>query len=119
MVVNAVFRAFVMMSLWNWFVTVVFNVSNISFLNVLGFSLLISLFSDSGNFSVEDRRWRVLMTAVEYCVPQERHQALREHIKDEFGDETTMLWHAFITSFFGYATALVLGFVVHLFAQVA
>jgi|SRR6516165_3167185 len=40
-----VFRSVVLMFLWDWFVTEVFHVSPISFLQVLGLNLVLSIFT--------------------------------------------------------------------------
>ena len=90
---SGVFRAFVLMNLWNWFVTAVFHIPAISFLQVWGISLVIGLFSfDSNRFVTEQKRWNVLMTTLEHCVPEDKKEDLRQELKDNLGDEMTDVW---------------------------
>lgn len=115
-VLSGIFRAFVLMNLWNWFVTTVFHLSDISFLQVLGISLVISLFSyDSDRFVQEDKRWNVLMATLDHCVPDENKEILREELKSNFGDELADMWSTIGGSLIGYAITLGFGFLIHLF----
>lgn len=118
MILSGIFRAFVLMNLWNWFVTAAFHVSEISFLQVWGISMVISVFSyDSDKYVQEDRRWKVLMATLEHCVPENEKEVLRQELKDDFGDEMTNMWSSVGGSVMGNAVVLVMGFVIHLFAR--
>src|SRR2546425_585128 len=77
-----VFRAFVLMNLWNWFVTTVFHVSEISFLQVLGLSLVIQLFAGDSDHFGEKFQWDILMRTLEHCVPDDKKQALKEELQE-------------------------------------
>ena len=113
-ILGGIFRAFVLMNLWNWFVTEVFNVSQISFLQVLGISLVISLFSsNSEKFTEEERRWAVLMTTLQRCVPEEQREALKEELKD-LGDDIGALWGTIGGEVVGSTIVLCFGFLIHL-----
>jgi hypothetical protein len=62
------FRAFVLMLMWNWFVSPVFHTANISFWQVLGLLWLVQVFVGEGEEDLdENRRWErlfaILITA--------------------------------------------------------
>src|SRR3989442_6521097 len=111
---GGVFSAFVLMNLWNWFVTTVFHVSEISFLQVLGLSLVIQLFTGDHNQFGEKFKWDILMRMLEHCVPDDKKQALKEELKEVeegFGLELGLM----IFSQLSTTTAVLgFGFVIHL-----
>src|SRR5271157_5001921 len=85
MLVGGVVRAFVLMNLSNWFVTAAFHVSDISFWNVYGISLVIGMFSSEHEKVVqEERRWSRLMMVLNYCVPEQVKPEMIQELKEEF-----------------------------------
>lgn len=119
MLVSGVFRAFVLMSLWNWFVTVAFHVSDISFWNVYGISLVIGMFTtDSSKYLHNEQKWDRMMTILNYCVPEGVKPEMMETLNEEFGEnsELRLLGLTIGGDFFGCAVVLGMGFVVHVLA---
>jgi len=113
-ILGAIFRAFVLMNLWNWFVTTAFHISEISFLQTLGISLVISTFSsDAEKFTRDEKRWEVLMTTLEHCVPEDKKAELKEELK-HYGDTVSEMWGAVGGQFIGNAVVLFFGFIIHL-----
>jgi hypothetical protein len=95
--------------------TAVFHIPAISFLQVWGISLVIGLFSfDSDRFVTEQKRWNVLMTTLEHCVPEHKKEDLKQELKDNFGDEMTDMWASVGASVLGNSITLGFGFVIHL-----
>jgi hypothetical protein len=114
MLLGGVFRAFVLMNLWNWFVTAVFHVSEISFLHVWGISLVFSLFArDSDRFVREEKRWNVLMRTLQHCVPEHNIESVKQEIEDNFGDKMTDAWVSIGGHLIGNAFLLGSGFAIH------
>lgn len=107
------FRAVVLMFLWNWFVTEVFHVSPISFLQVYGLSMVIQLFTGNGR-EPERMQWNWLMKTLEYVVPEERKDTLKEALKElERGMNLEMAMMIF-SEFLSLLNVLAIGFVIHL-----
>lgn len=117
-----VFRAFVLLNLWNWFVTVVFHVSEISFLQVYGLSLVIQLFSpgaDGGDKVEENVRWGIAMRALELCIPEGKMQDYTLAMKEMEGNVWTDMGIWIFSQLLGLAFALAFGFVIHRLMSVA
>jgi hypothetical protein len=108
-----VFRAFVLMNLWNWFVTAVFHVSEISFLQVLGLSLVIQVFTGD-RISGEKVQWDLLMRTLEHCVPEERREALKEELKEAEEGMGLELGMMILSQFLSLLATLAFGFVIHI-----
>ncbi len=107
------FRAFVLMYLWDWFVTEVFHVSHISFLQVYGLSLVIQLFT--GNSKDPERlQWNWLMKTLEYCVPEDRKDALKRALNDLESGMSLELAMMIFSEFLSTIGILVVGFVIHI-----
>jgi hypothetical protein len=118
-VLVGIFRAFVLLNLWNWFVTAVFHVSAISFLQVLGLSLAIQLFTGDGDKTEENVRWGIAMRALELCIPAEKMEdyklAMKEMEEGVWSEAGIMLF----SQVFGNAFVLGFGFVIHWLMGVA
>ncbi len=110
-----VFRAFVLMYLWNWFVTEIFHVSQISFLQVYGLTLVIQLFTGHSK-DTERMEWNWLLKTLEYCVPEDRKDALqREMEKLEAGMSLEMVT-MIVSEFVSLVCIFAIGFVIHILA---
>jgi hypothetical protein len=114
-----VFRAFILLNLWNWFVTAVFHVSEISFLQVLGLSLAIQLFTGDGDKTEENMRWGIAMRTLELCVPEEKMQDFKQAMKEMEEGIWREMGVMIFSQFFGNAIVLGFGFVIHLLMGVA
>jgi hypothetical protein len=107
-------RAFVLMNLWNWFVSSTFQITQITFLEALGLTLLAQLILDNGQEFSDMQRWTLLMRVLDFCVPDDNKeylsQAIKE-IKDSIWMEATI---GVFTSVCGYAVLLAFGYLIHL-----
>ncbi len=112
------FKAFVLMLMWNWFVSPMFHIESISFWQVLGLLWIVQLFVDSGSGSenpAETLRWDSLFLLLNACVPEHKNEELRDELKQN----TESLWGKLVIHIFAqlanYAVTLGLGWVVHTF----
>jgi hypothetical protein len=112
------YTTFVLMTLWNWFVTAAFHVGEISFWLMYGLGLVIQLFQNPGDNHFEDeRRFNRLAIMVDTCVPDN----MREYVKDELEEENSKMWLDIGTTLFGRVVGntitLCVAFVVHILAS--
>jgi hypothetical protein len=69
------YTTLVLTILWNWFVVPAFHVSDVSFWLMYGLVLIVSMFSNPSDQSLDaDRRTKSLMTAIEACIPEDRRE---------------------------------------------
>lgn len=113
-VVISVYRAFVLMMLWNWFVTRAFHVDSVSFLLMLGISWFIELVTrpseqDAAFYSSN------LYPLVLLCVPENKQEEAREQMEQFQSDIWSQLWTSAGSRVFDITLTLGLGFVVTLF----
>lgn len=106
------YTTFVLQNLWNWFVTVAFNLPQISFWVMFGIVLMIGMFDKD---TTEDEiRFKALSTVVEACVPFEKQDEVNHELKLQ-GDG---IWFTVGTTIFGKilvnTLTLAAGFAVHL-----
>jgi hypothetical protein len=114
------FKAFVLMLMWNWFVSPVFHLESISFWHVLGLLWMAQLFVDSGGENpLETLRWESLFLVLDACVPDHKNEELREELKQK----NEGIWSQLGIQIFGrvtsYAVTLGLGWIVHTFSVTA
>jgi hypothetical protein len=107
------YTAFVAQCFWNWFAVPVLHVSEVSFLEMLGLLWLIQLLT-SRHPAADDKRWALLASLIELCVPPERQQELSE--LREGNPLATMIegFSAVFGQVVGNTVTLVLGFALHL-----
>src|ERR1051325_10752672 len=78
------FKAFVLMLMWNWFVTPVFHTEAISFWQVLGLLWEVQLFvGDTSENPKEDLLWENLFLVLDACVPEHKAQEVRDELKEK------------------------------------
>ena len=110
------FKAFVLMWMWNWFVSPVFHIESISFWQVLGLLWVVQLFVDSGSENPEETlRWEGLFSVLDACVPEHKHEELREELNQKREGVWGQLGLHIFGRLAGYAVTLALGWVVHSF----
>lgn len=64
------YTTFILMLLWNWFVTTAFHVGEISFWVMYGMGLIVQVFQNPGDKQFDDdQRWSRLTILVDACVP--------------------------------------------------
>jgi len=110
------FKAFVLMLMWNWFVSPVFHTDSISFWQVLGLLWVVQLFVDqSGENPAEAKRWENIFTVADACIPEHKREELQEQLKEN----NEGIWSQIGIHIFGqltsYAVTLLLGWMVHTF----
>ncbi|PYR96699.1 MAG: hypothetical protein DMG16_27015 [Acidobacteria bacterium] len=110
------YTAFVALNLWNWFAVEAFHASTISFFLMYGLLLLVELFWETEEQKA-GYRWKSLFTVLDFCVPEEKRQAVNQAIEEQ----KTAIWlDAGMQAFgklIGDTTILGLGFVVHILAS--
>jgi len=110
------FKAFVLMLMWNWFVSPVFHIESISFWQVLGLLWIVQLFVDSGSENpAETLRWESLFLVLNACVPAHKNEELREELKQKSQSVWGHLGLQIFGRLAGYTVTLALGWVVHSF----
>jgi hypothetical protein len=109
------FKAFVLLNLWNWFVVDAFHVPSISFLPMLGIVWFVQLVTEHPN---RDSAfcWRKAYALLDFCIPEDKREATRAALAQLDGEMWEELWVGVGQQIFGAATALALGFCVHLLA---
>lgn len=77
----SLFSAFVAMNYWNWFVVDVLNISEITFIQMLWIIWFIGIFSHNQNSN--DYKWKTLFSIIEYCIPRENIETVKEVIQEQ------------------------------------
>lgn len=111
------FKAFVLMLMWNWFVSPVFHTGEISFWQVLGLLWVVQLFvgSDAGENPVEQMKWENLFLVLSACVPEHKDAEVKEELKQKTEGVWGQVGIHIVSQVFGYAITLGLGWIVHTF----
>ena len=111
------YTTFVLQTLWNWFVAASFNVPEIPFWGMYGFTLLIGvLFDRSAQEHTEQLRWKGAMTMFDACVPEHKRETLGEALKEQEEGAWTDLGGLIFGRAFGLTTTLGLGWIIHMLA---
>jgi hypothetical protein len=111
------YKAFVLMHLWNWFVTPVFHTSTISIFQALGLFFIVAVCTDHYQ-SLEQEFWSNRILAVlDLCVPEgKREQAKRALTKsDETGWFGVGVRH--LDDLVSTTAVLLLGWAIHNYLQ--
>jgi hypothetical protein len=113
------YTTFVLMLMWNWFVTAAFHVGDISFWLMYGLVLVVNLFQNPADkdFS-EERRWKALMVAIETCVPEDQKELLEEKLAEEKSGVWIEAGVSIFSRAFANSVALGIGLLVHIFATI-
>jgi hypothetical protein len=113
--VIGLYTAFVFMVMWNWFVAQTLNFHELSFWQALGLFWLIGLLRgipEEQHFTSKNR-WETLFMVLDYCVPGERLETLRQQVKEK----TEMMWTDAVGEVIGHAIGITvtlgLGWIVH------
>ena len=78
----SLYTTFVLLNLWNWFITPAFNIPSLSYWQMYGITLFVSLFSESGQDFMHEQRWKVILAGLDVCVLESRREELNETIKN-------------------------------------
>jgi hypothetical protein len=112
--VSGLYTAFVLQSLWNWFVAPTLNVTQISYWQMYGFNMLLQMVLARSDF-VENDHWNRTATMLHACVKAER----REDVDEELRGENESVWSKAGTDVFGKlvgnTVTLLIGFAIHVF----
>lgn len=114
----AAYKAFVLMLMWNWFVSPVFHSGNITFWQVLGLLWLVQLFIDTGAENSPDKtvQWENLFLILDACVPEEKREEIRAAVANQNNQGIWGQIGMYLGSqFLGSTLTLVLGLAVHTF----
>jgi hypothetical protein len=113
---SVAFKAFVLMLMWNWFVSPVFHTGSISFWQVLGLVWVVQLFvGDAIENPAEKLRWENLLLVLDACVPEHKNEELREELKEKNEGIWGQLGIYIVGQLAGSAVTLMLGWMVHAF----
>ncbi len=123
--VVGLYTAFALTLLWNWFVAPVFHLADASFWLVYGLVLVVGLLRFSDNHYDEireaDRNLVITLTAIEFCIPEERRDVAKETIQDLMDQQLKGLWLEVglptVGKAFATTATLAAGFVVHILAS--
>ena len=112
------YKAFVLMLMWNWFVSPVFHTGHISFWQVLGLLWVVQLFvgEDSNENPAQALRWENLFSILDFCVPEYKREELQEELKQRNEGIWGQLGIYIFGQAFGYTFTLGLEFLLHTFA---
>ena len=116
-ILGAAYKAFVLMLMWNWFVSPVFHTESISFWQVLGLLWLVQLFVglDTDENPANTARWEHLSLVLDACVPEEKREEMSDAVKQKNEEIWGQLGIYIFGQFVGYTLTLVLGWTVHTF----
>jgi hypothetical protein len=108
------YKAFVLMLMWNWFVSPVFHTESISFWQVLGLLWLVQLFvGDTGENPAQTLRWESLFLIVNASVPEDRNEDLQEELRQQTEGVWLQMGLHIFGQLAGYTVTLALGWLVH------
>jgi hypothetical protein len=112
------YSAFVVQSLWNWFVTGAIHGAELAYWQSLGILIVVSVLRhrDVQTFG-EEMRWERALAMMEVTVPEEKRPELEESLK-KYGDSwraTLALTNPSVGRAMVNTIALVAGWVVHTF----
>jgi hypothetical protein len=110
------YTTFVLVMLWDWFVSPAFHVAEISFWVMFGLNLLVGLFREDNDVENETR-FKTIMTLLDSCVPEHKRAELREEL-NELGKQVWSNAGISIVARIAVNTfTLGLGFLVHVLAS--
>jgi hypothetical protein len=106
------YTAFVVMNLWNWFVTRAIHAPVIGYLTVYGLLLIVQLFRALPKQS-EELKYKRVMIMLDACVRDSQREAMADELK-EINKETTDVpsWMV-IETLVGNTIALILGWFIN------
>ena len=79
------YTTFVAQNLWNWFAVDTFHASSISFFVMYGLLLLVDLIVEKPEHE-EGYRWAMLSTAVDFCIPDDKREAVEQAMENLTND---------------------------------
>jgi hypothetical protein len=108
------YTAFVAQCFWNWFAVPTLHVAEVSFLEMLGLLWLIQLLISKPSVA-DDRRFVLLASLIELCVPSERQEELSDLKQGNSLVDFIEGFSAVFGQVVGNTVTLALGFALHLF----
>src|SRR5882762_4538519 len=78
----SLYKAFVLMHLWNWFVAPIFHISNVSLFQALGIFLIVAICTD--HYAVlESEYWaKRILAVLDCCVPEDKKVDAKRALTD-------------------------------------
>ena len=113
-IVISLYKAFVLMTLWNWFVVDAFHVSSISFFLMLGVVWFVDLLTDRPNRDAEFF-WKKGYALLDLCIPDQKRELAQDVQKQMESEMWPMLLEGAGSRIFHITLILALGFCVYVF----
>ena len=121
-VIMGLYTTLALTLLWNWFVSPVFHLTDVSFWLMYGLVLVVGLlrFSNNDEAREAERRLVIVITALEFCIPTESREAAKSAVQDLMDRQMKRLWIEagipIVGQAFATTATLGVGFVVHVLA---
>jgi hypothetical protein len=110
----AVYRAYALTLMWNWFVPPLFHTGGISFWYALGLIWVVQLFvGDIGDEAAQSFAWDNAFLVLDYCVPEDKKEELKRKLKEKEGGIWVQVPLMVLGQAAGITLTLVLGWLVH------
>ena len=109
------YNAFIVQNFWNWFVIPAFHASEIPYWGIYGLLMLISLVADRGDEFASEHRWKVILTVVDACVPDEKKLIVEESLKQQTDTMWIDLGSKVFGKLVGNTATLAIGWGIHAF----
>jgi hypothetical protein len=106
------YKAFVLTHLWNWFVSPVFHVSNISLFQMLGLFFIVAVCTEHSAFGHEYWSKRILMV-LDFCIPEDRKEQAKRVLRQNDEEAWFELGMFHFEELVAITTILVLGWGIH------
>jgi len=115
-IITGLYTTLVLQQRWNWFVVSPFHLGSISFWQTYGLVLIVDMFASRLGGAAEaqqEGRWNLLYKILDYCVPSDRMEALKDEMKAQQEIVYIQLGlHAF-SNLVGITTTFAVAWVVH------
>jgi hypothetical protein len=109
------YKAFVLMSLWNWFVSPIFHISTVSFLQMLVLLWIVQLLVEDHDDVKYDFFWKNVISILEYCVPEENKESVKAVLEQNESLAWSDLGLKVVSGMVGNSVVLALGWAIHAF----
>jgi hypothetical protein len=106
------YTAFVLMLLWNWFVTRALHTSEIGYLTVYGLLLIVQLFRTATSHADELKHRRIL-TMLDACIRDDQREAMADELIEINKETTNVPTWLIVETLVGNTVALAVGWFIH------
>jgi hypothetical protein len=110
------YTTFVVQTLWNWFAVKAFNAPSVSYWEMYGVTMLLSLLlARDGEDAENKQRWNAAFMVLDACVPADKREELLAQLKAEKDEEWQKVGSLVFAKAPGNTFALVIGWAVYTF----